>query len=182
MADKKADEVQREERRKIIAANLLAGLNYRDIVAAFEKRGESLSISTISRDVKLILGRLHREQVQEARDWVTIECRRLDTALNAIWDKVQNGQLNAIDRMIAIMNRRSRYLGLDEPTEFRLSDDELLAEYNGLLKQLAQLEQEKTAGETGGDSSQDAQAGNGDAESETTGPGAASAEAEQHEN
>jgi len=171
---KKSETVKREERRKMIAANLEAGLTYRDIMTAFEKRGEHVSLGTISRDVKIILGRLRRDQINKTEDWISLECRRLDVALNAIWDKVQGADLAAVDRLLSIQARRAKYLGLDEPTEFKLSDDELMKEYRGLLDQLAQRGQEKEASESGDNSSQDAEAGGGDAEAATDDPGTAS--------
>ena len=134
----KAEEWTREERRKHVAANLVSGMNYRDIRAALKARGCEVSLGTISNDVKILLGRLQREQVSDVEQWVTVECRRLDTALNAIWDRVQKGDLRAIDRFMAIQNQRAKYLGLFKPVHVTLTDDQLLEEYQGLLAALAE--------------------------------------------
>jgi len=155
----KAEEWDREERRKHVAANLVSGMNYRDIQAALKQRGHDVSLGTISNDVQILLGRLQREQIKDAEKWLLIECRRLDIAINSIWDKIQNGNLHAIDRLIALMNRRAKYLGLDAPLGLRLSDDELRDKYQNLLKELAEVTQELEAieaeGQAGGDSAAD---------------------------
>jgi hypothetical protein len=56
---------------------------------------------------------------------VSLELKRLDTALNAIFEDVQNGKLEAVDRLLKIMERRAKYLGLDAPTRFSAKFDDL---------------------------------------------------------
>lgn len=107
---RKTDEARREERRKQVAANLLAGLNYRDMADAL-----GVSLGTISADVRMILGRWQREQVETIDDWVVVQCRQIDRALNAIWSKVLDGDLAAIDRAVKLMERKSKLLGMDKP-------------------------------------------------------------------
>ena len=46
-------------RTEVVAANLLAGLNYRDMAS-----GLDVSLGTIANDVKIILGRWQKEQVE----------------------------------------------------------------------------------------------------------------------
>lgn len=124
----KADEFEREERRKKVAANLLGGMTYREMARACD-----VSIGTISNDVKIILGRWKREQIQDTGRYVDLELRRLDIATNAIWDKITGGDLRAVDRLLKIQERRAKYLSLDQPIEFRMTDDELLKRYLELL-------------------------------------------------
>jgi len=50
-------QAEAEERRKKVAANLLAGLNYRDMAEAL-----NIGIGTISGDVKMILKRLRADK------------------------------------------------------------------------------------------------------------------------
>lgn len=152
MPEKSSAKIAREQRRKLVMANLLAGATYREIAEALH-----CSIGTVANDYKVLLRRLNRETIRDTDQYVLIECRRLDVALNAIFPKVKSGDLKAIDRMLAIMNRRARYMGLDEPVEFRLSDAELLAEYQGLLAALAAAQA----------------AGDGDPEAESAAAGAA---------
>jgi hypothetical protein len=57
---------------------------------------------------------------------------RLETALSAIWNKVLAGDLQAIDRMLRILERDSKLYGLDAPikteTEVTQYDGNLLRE------------------------------------------------------
>lgn len=46
-----------------------------------------------------------------------LELQRLDAMYVAVWPAVRRGDTFAIDRALAIMNRRARYLGLDEQLE-----------------------------------------------------------------
>ena len=107
---------QIEERRKKVAANLLGGLTYRQMAGALD-----VSLGTIANDVKIILGRWEREQVQDVSEWVELESRRLERMLNAIWNDAIDGKSSAIDRALRIMERRAKLLGLDAPSKQQIS-------------------------------------------------------------
>lgn len=106
----KQRELEVEKRRGIVAANVLAGLNYRDMAKQLE-----VSLGTIANDVKIVAKRYREEQISEYADIVQLELRRIDTALNAIWDDVKLGSKDAIRIMIALQNQRAKYLALFEP-------------------------------------------------------------------
>lgn len=112
---RKTQQAKIEIRRKKVAANLTAGLNYRDMADALD-----VSLATVAGDVKAIVKRWQAEQVSSVDQWAQLESHRLDRAINAIWDKVQEGDLGALDRMLKIMERRAKLLGLDTPTVTRL--------------------------------------------------------------
>jgi hypothetical protein len=98
-----------EQRRKAVAANILAGLNYRDIA-----EGLGVSLGTIARDAQIMLERMRKEQVQTVSEAALVDLRRIDVALNAIWDDVKSGKLLAIDRMERLLRRRAEMLGYDQ--------------------------------------------------------------------
>jgi hypothetical protein len=98
-----------EQRRKTVAANILAGLNYRDIA-----EGLGVSLGTIARDAQIMLDRMRKEQVQTVSEAALIDLRRLDVAINAIWDDVKAGKLLAIDRLERLLRRRAEMLGYDQ--------------------------------------------------------------------
>jgi len=50
-----------------------------------------------------------------------LELARLDCALLAIWRRVQSGDDKAIDRLVRIMERRAKLLGLDEPPRSKVT-------------------------------------------------------------
>src|SRR5690348_9182032 len=80
--------------------------------------------------VKRALDRTLQEPADELR---RVEVERLDDLLAGLWDKAKGGNLWAVDRALAIMQRRAELLGLDakpaEPVDERpyagLSDDDL---------------------------------------------------------
>jgi hypothetical protein len=44
-----------------------------------------------------------------------LECERLDRLLLAVWSRALSGDLDALDRALALMKRRAALLGLDAP-------------------------------------------------------------------
>lgn len=54
---------------------------------------------------------------EEADSYRKIELERMETMLKAIWGRVTEGELQAIDRAIRISERISRLLGLDAPVK-----------------------------------------------------------------
>lgn len=115
----KEQEANIEERRKKVAANLLAGLTYRQMAEVF-----NVSLGTIAEDVRVIIGRWQREQVKDTDEFVQIELIRLDRAINAIWTKVEAGDPTNIGLMLKIQERRAKYKGLDAPVKQELSGPE----------------------------------------------------------
>ena len=87
-----------------------AGVGYADI-------GTALGISTagayksVMRALELLAEKTN-ENAEHVRD---IELQRLDAMLKALWPRVLSGDEKAIDRVLRIMDRRARYLGLDAP-------------------------------------------------------------------
>lgn len=105
---KKTDAAERELRQKKVAANLLAGLTYRQMAEAL-----GVGVGTIARDVRLIIDHWRKEQVEDVDSWLQVQLRRLDTMLNAIWNSVLSGDLKAADTALRIIERQSKLLGLD---------------------------------------------------------------------
>lgn len=106
----KERELEIEQRRATVAANILAGLNYRDLAKQL-----NVSLGTIANDVKIVARRYREEQISEYADIVQLELRRIDTALNAIWNDVKAGSRSAIETMVMLQNQRAKYLALFEP-------------------------------------------------------------------
>lgn len=109
MATKKTLASERELRRRKVSANLLAGLTYRQMAEAL-----GVSVGTVATDVRLIIDRWRKEQVRDVDSWLQIQLRRLDTMLNAIWDKVLEGDLKAAETALHIIERQAKLIGLDK--------------------------------------------------------------------
>lgn len=91
----------------------MAGLPY-------DKIGEELGVSPQQ------AWRLVSRTISETRNYAVDEMRqvenaRLDRATTAIWNKVLDGDLKAIDAYLRIADRRARLNGLDAPTKVQLS-------------------------------------------------------------
>lgn len=83
-----------------------AGLDYRSIARQLGFRSVSSAHDAVARCLKATV----REPGEEVRQ---LELSRLDAALAGIWRRVIGGELGAVDRMLKIMDRRARMLGLD---------------------------------------------------------------------
>ena len=91
----------------------LQALELRKAGASFQAIADRLGYRSASgayAAVKAALRDTLREPAQELRE---LELARLDSALLAIWRRVQDGDDKAIDRLLGIMKRRSELLGLD---------------------------------------------------------------------
>ncbi len=121
MARKKRSEI--ETRRIEVARMLLEGCSQREMAHAL-----SVGPPTINRDVKAI-----RQEWQERRielmDTVGAEdLARTDAAIVAIWKKVQDGQLGAVDRLVSLLQYRAKVLGLEAPAKTEVDVGEVLAD------------------------------------------------------
>lgn len=105
---KKTDTAERELRRRKVAANLLAGLSYRQMAEAL-----GVSIGTIAADVRTIIDHWRKEQVQDVDSWMQVQLRRLDTILNAIWTRVLEGDLKAAETALKVIERQAKLLGME---------------------------------------------------------------------
>jgi len=87
----------------------------------YQKVADSLGVSksTAHERVQRALAAIPKEAVEEYRK---LETERLDTMLERVMEKVthddgKSGFLFAVDRALAIMDRRAKLLGLDSPTK-----------------------------------------------------------------
>jgi transcriptional regulator with XRE-family HTH domain len=84
------------------------GLTYREVA---ERLG--INTSTAYRRVENALRAIPADGVDEMRQ---LEGERLDKLHAALWDRALEGDLQAIDRLLTISNRRAKLFGLDAPT------------------------------------------------------------------
>lgn len=72
------------------------------------------------------LARLNEKVSESAEEVRRLELERLDALLAALWGKAQAGDGAAIDRVLRIMERRARLLGLDAPERIEQSGQVLV--------------------------------------------------------
>ena len=90
----------------------LAGFSYEQIGKAM---GHETSWAW--RLVKKAIDKAEEKAVEDAALLRAIEMQRLDRMRVAIWDKVKNGDLGAIDRALKISDRVAKLKGLDAPEQ-----------------------------------------------------------------
>lgn len=113
--------------RKAKALELrIAGLTYRQIAEYIKKEfGDDCPASYSERhcwnDIDDEI-RKNRAQMQEnTGQIIDIELQRLDKMLVVMMNQALSGDQKAVDRVLKIMERRSRYLGLDMPIEHKVN-------------------------------------------------------------
>jgi hypothetical protein len=97
----------------------------KDETEVFNLVAEGYTFTAISERLKLnrrtVASRFRRalehNKIPEGRiqEWRILVNVRLDKALNALWPKVEKGDLEAIRTMLKIEERRARMLGIDKP-------------------------------------------------------------------
>lgn len=94
---------------------LRSGEELSTITAAAGYETESDAAAALVQELDLIASALTAQNVR------TLETTRIDAAIRAIWPDVMLGDLRAVDRLLKLMERRSRFLGLDAPTKQEVS-------------------------------------------------------------
>jgi hypothetical protein len=87
-----------------------AGLSFREIAREL-KVAPATAYKAVARGLAAVNAGCS-EQAQELR---ALEALRLDQMQAALWQQATDGDVRAIDRILRIMERRARLLGLDEP-------------------------------------------------------------------
>lgn len=115
MARKDAQPGKKEaatERRLQALQLRMAGAPYHAIAARL-----GVSIGQAHADVQTELQRIAAESADVAADVRTLELERLDALLLALWAQAKQGNQGAVDRVLRVMERRAKLLGLDAPTK-----------------------------------------------------------------
>jgi hypothetical protein len=100
-----------EAERQLQALDLRRrGYSYRKIAAELE-----CGLTTAFRDCTRHLEDVREKCREKAEQINDLDLERLDEALMAIWDKVEQGDCKSIETMLKIMERRAKMLGLDSP-------------------------------------------------------------------
>jgi hypothetical protein len=118
------------KRREIALELRLQHGSYRAIAEAMRsQRGKSPELAAIispdysdvqaMRDVAAILAEANAHNREQAEEVRRLELLRLDEMAQAIWPQTvsANPDLFAVDRLLRIMERRARLLGLDAPAK-----------------------------------------------------------------
>lgn len=97
-----------EERRVQIARKLLEHKSQRQIARELD-----VGVTTINRDIGVIRHEWRKELLRDYSDLVATEMAKLEVAEEVVMAALYQGDQNAVQRLIMIMQRRATMLGLD---------------------------------------------------------------------
>jgi hypothetical protein len=109
---KKAPDPDQLERESKVIALRSAGATWAEIAKSMGYAGPSSAYYTYQKAAE----RLIRPDLEEYRD---MELERLDRLQRAVWRDAIGGNTKAVDSVLRIIDRRSRLLGLDQPTKIQ---------------------------------------------------------------
>ena len=91
----------------------------------YDRIAEALGMSTsgAADSVRRALQALKTETAEKAEEVRDLELRRLDRMLQIAEAAADSGDLAAIDRVLRIQERRSKYLGLDAPAKAEIKSE-----------------------------------------------------------
>jgi hypothetical protein len=103
---------------------LAEALELRRAGLGFEEIGQRLGIqkSQAHRDVSRALDEARAQIRASADEMKTEDLSRLDALMTGLWPRARKGEAVAVDRVLKIMERRAKLLGLDAPTKVAETD------------------------------------------------------------
>lgn len=123
------DMLDTAERRAFVLALRKTGMTYRKIAASavqrfgLDKLPKGWDELYAYKDVCRELERLRDTMAEDARFILQIELERLDRLTEAMWSRAVGGDEAAVDRVLRLMDRRSKYLGLDAKLKVDVSTE-----------------------------------------------------------
>ena len=100
------------ERRVVFWERYKEGIPFRQIAAE-----NGVSPQTVSSDIRVFVQQLKEEGLRHVEEYRVVQQERISTAISAVWERVLEGRIDAINVLIKLMERESRLLGLDAPTK-----------------------------------------------------------------
>ncbi len=126
-------------------------LELRKAGATYAQIAAEIGLETEAGAWKAVKAALDMAIQEPAQDVLILELTRLDVLLLGCWHKAKNGDVQAIDRALRIMERRSSYLGIDAPKKTATDFDGSISVTDGaheeLLARIAMLTAATTKGE-----------------------------------
>lgn len=106
-------EAERIATRRVKALELRkAGFSYREIAKQL-----GVDVKTAHDDVMAELLVLREATVSDAKALREIELERSDVAIKGLWNKVKDGDTQAISALVRVQERRAKLLGIDAPAK-----------------------------------------------------------------
>lgn len=107
-------EIEREARRRQVAAILLSGIRDQTIIAS----QLHVDRSTISRDIKYIEGEWRAATISDVNEAKTIDLLRIDRMIASAWTAATKGDTRAIGEIRQLIKLRADIIGYAAPAKF----------------------------------------------------------------
>ncbi|MEM0953315.1 MAG: hypothetical protein AAGI24_04165 [Pseudomonadota bacterium] len=127
MVDTDENAAKRQAARSRAAAaadRRLQALEMRKMGMTYDAIAKQLEItpSAAHKAVRKALEQVQRLSDETAEELRAIELERLNRMQTGLWQKATSGSAQAVDKVLKIMERRSKLLGLDAPTKIAKTD------------------------------------------------------------
>ncbi len=90
---------------------MVLGMPYRQIVRTLQQSGIKTSPATVSRDLEFLYREYREQSLASVEEALLHDLERLDDLLQGLWFSARNGNLKAADRVLRVIELRSRLLG-----------------------------------------------------------------------
>lgn len=106
-------EIDKTARQASVAGLMLSGVRDQKQIANLL----NVNQSTISRDIKAIEAEWKRQTMIDLDEAKSIDLMRIDEAIRVVMPQVRKGNLQAVDRLVALVRRRADIYGYAAPTK-----------------------------------------------------------------
>lgn len=108
----------RTDKRLLTAAQKQAeAMRLRASGMDFDRIAQRLGYANRAGAHRAVMSALKKTLQEPADELRTMEAERLDRMLEGLWEKAIAGDTWSVDRVLSIMERRAKLLGLDRPAE-----------------------------------------------------------------
>jgi len=108
-------------------------LELRKAGASFDEIGSSLGYRGKSGAYQAVMSALRRTLQEPADEVRKLELARLDRAQRSAWERMLHGDLDALGKVLKVMEHRAKLLGLAAPEKIAPTDPTGEYEYSGSL-------------------------------------------------
>lgn len=116
-----ANSAKRDSRAIDVKERTRKALELRKAGASYDQIAEKLGYADGSNVRRAVMGAIEEITEEPAKEVLKLELSRLDAMLLGLYQKAKSGDAAAVDRVIRIMDRRAKYLGLDAPEKSELT-------------------------------------------------------------
>jgi len=96
---------------------MMKALEFRKAGLSYEEIAHRTGYKTPQAAWKAVQSALNRSLKEAGEEVRTIELQRLDAMMLPLYARAKKGELGAVDRLLKILERRAKLLGLDAPVK-----------------------------------------------------------------